>query len=1001
MKRTPLPLAQDLSGKTYWRSLNELAGSPDFVDALGREFPPGAIEPPADGDGVGRRTFLSLMGASLALGGLVGCRRPVEQILPYSRAPEEVIPGQPLFFATALPMMGTAFGVIVESHEGRPTKIEGNPKHPESLGATTIYTQAAVLDLYDPDRSTSPREGANAKSWDDAAAFLRTEGDKLRGRGGKGLTILTEAHRSPTLAARLADLRKTLPEARVVRYEPFSRDAAREGARLAFGRPLETALDLTKARVIVALDADLFGTDGSPVKQARGFAAGRAVDKDPKAMNRLYAVESTFTITGASADHRLRIQSRKIPAFTFALAAELGKRGVALDADLLKALDGKSGGLDAKATRYVAAIAADLAANRGQGAVVAGRSQPKEVHALAHLINAALDNTGKAVRLVAPFDESREGPEAIVELARAIERNEVETLLILGGNPVFDAPADARFADALAKVPVSVHVSTHVDETSERSRWHLNRAHPLESWGDVRAEDGTASIVQPLIAPLFGGRTDAEVIELLLGGSRTAYDLVRATWLTAEGAKRTEQDLRRALHDGLVAGSELADEQVAAAPQGAVEALRAFAPAAAEGLEVTFRPDVHAWDGRFANNGWLQELPHPMTKLTWGNGASLSPSTAARLNVKDGDVVTLSGGGASVRIPVVVAPGQADDSVAISVGQGRRAQLRVGRGVGVDTTPLRKSDAFEVAGGFSLERAGEVAELARTQEHFVMEGRPLAREGTLAELQSDPAFAQKQVHVPPLLSLFKEPNRRQGHAWGMSIDLNACIGCNACVVACQAENNIPVVGAEGVRETREMHWLRIDRYYQGTNPDEPESIQQPLPCQHCENAPCEQVCPVAATAHSPEGLNDMAYNRCVGTKYCANNCPYKVRRFNFFEYGRPDSEQRKMQFNPNVTVRSRGVMEKCTFCVQRINHAKIEAKREGREHVKDGEVVTACQGACPTRAIVFGDLNDQQSQVSVTSASPRGYRMLDEINTKPRVTYLAKIRNKNPELADA
>ncbi|XXY54109.1 TAT-variant-translocated molybdopterin oxidoreductase [Sorangium sp. So ce269] len=1001
MKRTPLPLAQDLSGKTYWRSLNELAGSPDFVDALGREFPPGAIEPPADGDGVGRRTFLSLMGASLALGGLVGCRRPVEQILPYSRAPEEVIPGQPLFFATALPMMGTAFGVIVESHEGRPTKIEGNPKHPESLGATTIYTQAAVLDLYDPDRSTSPREGANAKSWDDAATFLRAEGDKLRGRGGKGLTILTEAHRSPTLAARLADLRKTLPEARVVRYEPFSRDAAREGARLAFGRPLETALDLTKARVIVALDADLFGTDGSPVKQARGFAAGRAVDKDPKAMNRLYSVESTFTITGASADHRLRIQSRKIPAFTFALAAELGKRGVALDADLLKAIEGKSGGLDAKATRYAAAIAADLAESRGQGAVVAGRSQPKEVHALAHLINAALDNIGKAVRLVAPFDESREGPEAIVELARSIERNEVETLLILGGNPAFDAPADARFADALAKVPVSVHVSTHVDETSERSRWHLNRAHLLESWGDVRAEDGTASIVQPLIAPLFGGRTDAEVIELLLGGSRTAYDLVRATWLTAEGAKRTEQDLRRALHDGVLAGSELADEQAAAAPQGAVEALRAFAPAAAEGLEVTFRPDVHAWDGRFANNGWLQELPHPMTKLTWGNGASLSPSTAARLNVKDGDVVTLSGGGASVRIPVIVAPGQADDSVAISVGQGRRAQLRVGRGVGVDTTPLRKSDAFELAGGFSLERAGEVAELARTQEHFVMEGRPLAREGTLAQLQSDPAFAQKQVHVPPLLSLFKEPNRRQGHAWGMSIDLNACIGCNACVVACQAENNIPVVGADGVRETREMHWLRIDRYYQGTDPNEPESIQQPLPCQHCENAPCEQVCPVAATAHSPEGLNDMAYNRCVGTKYCANNCPYKVRRFNFFEYGQPDSEQRKMQYNPNVTVRSRGVMEKCTFCVQRINHAKIEAKREGREHVKDGEVVTACQGACPTRAIIFGDLNDQQSQVSVTSASPRGYRMLDEINTKPRVTYLAKIRNKNPELADA
>ncbi|AUX26187.1 hypothetical protein SOCEGT47_067480 [Sorangium cellulosum] len=997
MKRIPLPLAQDLSGKTYWRSLNELAGSPDFVDALGREFPPNAIEPP---EGVGRRTFLSLMGASLALGGLVGCRRPEEQILPYARAPEEVIPGQPLFFATALPMMGTAFGVLVESHEGRPTKIEGNPRHPESLGATTIYTQAAVLDLYDPDRSDAPREAGTKKSWDDAATFLRAEGDKLRARGGKGLTILTEAHRSPTLATRLAELRKTLPEARVVRYEPFSRDAAREGARLAFGRPLETTLDLAKARVIVALDADLLVSEGSPVKQARGFAAGRAVDKNGAAMNRLYAVESAYSLTGASADHRLRIQSRRIPAFVFALAVDLGKRGVALDADLLKVLEGKSEGLDAKAMKYVAAIAADLASNRGQGAVVVGRSQPKEVHAVAHLINAALDNTGRAIRYVAPFDESREGPEAIVELARSIERGEVETLLILGGNPVFDAPADARFADALAKVPVSVHASTHVDETSERARWHLNRAHPLESWGDVRAEDGTASIVQPLIAPLFGGKTDAEIIELFLGGSRSAYDLVRATWLTAEGATRTEGDLRRALHDGLWAGSQLADELVTAAPQPAIAALQAFTPAAAEGLEVTFRPDVHAWDGRFANNGWLQELPDPMHKLTWGNVAEISPSTAARLSLKDGDVVTLSGSGASVRIPVIVAPGQADDSLAISVGQGRRAALRVGRGVGVDTVPLRKSDAFDLAGGFSVEKTGQAENLARTQEHFVMEGRPLAREGTLADFEKDPEFAKKQSHVPQLFSLFKEPNSRRGHAWGMSIDLNACIGCNACVVACQAENNIPIVGADGVRMTREMHWIRVDRYFEGTDTDEPESIAQPLPCQHCENAPCEQVCPVAATVHSPEGLNDMAYNRCVGTKYCANNCPYKVRRFNYFEYNEGHAESRKMQFNPNVTVRSRGVMEKCTFCVQRINHAKIEAKREGREHVKDGEVVTACQGACPTQAIAFGDLNDAGSKVSTASASPRGYRMLEELNVKPRVTYLAKIRNKNPELAD-
>jgi MoCo/4Fe-4S cofactor protein with predicted Tat translocation signal len=999
MKRTPLPVVQDLSGKRYWRSLNELAGSPDVIDSAAREFPPAASMPP---EGASRRTFLSLMGASLALGGLAGCRRPEEQILPYTRAPEEIVLGKPLFFATALPLMGTAFGVLVESHEGRPTKIEGNPKHPESLGATTLYGQAALLDLYDPDRSDSPRRGGARQSWDEAATFLRAEGDKLRARGGKGLVVLTEAHRSPTLASRLAELRKALPEARVVRYEPFSRDAVREGARLAFGRPLETALDLAQARVIVALDADLLATEGSPIKQARGFAQGRAVDAPgASSMNRLYAVESAFSLTGASADHRLRLQSRQIPAFAFAVAAELGRRGIALDPELLRALDGVAGRLEPRAMRHVAAIASDLAANRGQGALVAGRSQPREVHAVVHLVNLALGNTGRAVRHVAAFDESRDGPEGVVELARAIERGEVETALILGGNPAFDAPADARLADALQKVPVRVHLSAHVDETSELATWHLNRAHPLESWSDVRAEDGTASIVQPLIAPLFGGKTDAEVVELFLGGTRSAHDLVKATWLSGD-APRTELDLRAALRDGLWAGSRFADEQVSPAPGAVVAALKAFAPAAAQGLEVTFRPDVHAWDGRFANNGWLQELPEPMSKLTWGNAAAISPATAARLALADGDVVTVSGSdGVSVRLPVVIAPGQADDSVAISAGQGRRAALRVGRGTGVDTNPLRQSDGFEIAGGFSIEKTAEKATLARTQEHFVMEGRPLAREGTLAEWQKEPDFARKRAEKPTLFSLYEEPDRAKGHAWGMSIDLNACIGCNACAVACQAENNVPLVGAEGVVASREMHWLRVDRYFEGGRPDEPSSVAQPMLCQHCENAPCEEVCPVGATVHSPEGLNEMAYNRCIGTKYCANNCPFKVRRFNFLEYNGELSGPRKMSFNPDVTVRSRGVMEKCTFCVQRVNHAKIEAKREGRDRVRDGEVTSACQSACPTQAIVFGDLNDPRSEVSARAANPRGYKLLEELNVKPRVTYLAKIRNRNPELEDA
>ena len=1015
MKRRPLPIARDLTGKRWWRSLGELSGSPELAAAIEREFPPGASLPPEgalllpegasmppDGvslppEGVGRRAFLSLMGASLALGGLAGCRRPVERILPYSRAPEEVVPGNPLFFATAMPLLGTAFGVLVESHEGRPTKIEGNPGHPESLGATTLHGQAWVLDLYDPDRSGSPRERGQERPWDAAAGFLRAEGERLRARRGRGLAVLTEAHRSPTLAAGLAALREAMPEARIVRYEPFSRDAAREGARIAFGRPLETTLDLARARVIVALDADLLGDEGSPVKQARGFAEGRQLEGGE--MSRLYAVESALSITGASADHRLRLRSREVTAFAFALAAELGRRrGVGLGEELCAALEGKAGGLDERARRYVAAVARDLAASRGRGVVVAGRGQPAEVHAVVHLLNAALDNTGRTVVHVAPFDAGREGPEGVVELGRAMASGEVETLLMLGGNPAFNAPADAGFAEALGRVPVSVHLSSHVDETSEGATWHLNRAHPLEAWGDVRAEDGTGSIMQPLIAPLFGGRTDAEVIELLMGGGRGDHDLVRAAWRGGRAAGDFERAWRRALHDGVWAESGFAKEAAPVAPGAVIGAVRGFEPVGGDGIEVTFGPDIHAHDGRFANNGWLQELPDPMTKLTWGNAAAISPATAARLGVRDGDVIAISGGGASIRIPALVAPGQADGSIALTVGQGRRAALRVGRGVGVDTGPLRRSAGFHVAGGFSAERTGEAVELARTQEHFVMEGRPLAREGTLDEARRDPEFAKKQSGRPELFSLFKEPDRSGGHAWGMTIDLNACTGCSACVVACQAENNIPLVGAEGVKGSREMHWIRVDRYFEGGAADEPESIAQPVLCQHCENAPCEQVCPVGATTHSPEGLNDMAYNRCIGTRYCANNCPFKVRRFNFFQYNGDVDARRRMQMNPEVTVRSRGVMEKCTFCVQRVNRAKIEAKREGRDRVRDGEVVTACQGACPTQAIAFGDLNDRSSRVAARAADPRGYRMLEELNVKPRITYLARIRNRNPEL---
>ncbi len=995
MKRAPYSYAPEASGKTHWRSLGELHGSDAFAGAVSREFPEGASEAPS---ALGRRRFISLMGASLALGGLVGCRRPEETIVPYTRAPEEVIPGRPLYFATALPMMGTAFGLIVESHEGRPTKIEGNPRHPESLGATSAFLQASVLDLYDPDRSDSPHEGAEKRTWDEAAALLRKVGEEAKSNKGRTLAILTEAHRSPTLAALLAELTRALPEARIVRYEPFGRDEAREGARVAFGRPLETVLDLAKAKIIVSLDADLLSFEGSPLKQARGFAAGRDVEaRGAAGMSRFYAVESAFSITGAAADHRLRLASRLVPRFAFALARELSKQGV--DLGELGAALAATAARDERAERLVKAIAVDLAAHRGEGLLVAGRGQPAAVHAVVQALNVALGNVGKTLRHVVPFDTGSSGPAKMVEFATAMRSGEVETLVILGGNPAYDAPADCHFADALGKVKRSIHLATHRDDTGARATWHLNRAHALESWGDVRSEEGTASIIQPLIAPIFGGRTEHEVVDLLLGRGRKAHELVRATWQHGLAALDFDKGFRRALHDGLWAESASPSEDARPLLGDIAKAVRAL-PAPAEGLEITFHPDPHVYDGRFANNGWLQELPCPMHKLTWGNAAAISPSMAREHGLSDGDIVLLAAAGAEIRIPVLIAPGQAEGSIALTVGYGRGHVGRVGAGVGVDVQPLRASTAFNTVIGVTLKKTGEHAALARTQEHFAMEGRNLAREGTAEEFTKDPKFAKEAPEHPPLLSLWKE-HSYEGQAWGLNIDLNTCIGCNACVTACQAENNVPIVGAEGVAGSREMHWIRIDRYFTGEEASEPASIAQPTLCSHCENAPCEQVCPVGATTHSPEGLNDMAYNRCIGTRYCANNCPFKVRRFNFLDYTSTITEIGKMQINPDVTVRSRGVMEKCTFCVQRINHAKIDAKKDGKPHVADGAIVTACQQACPTQAIRFGDLNDKGSKVAKRLESPRMYRLLEELNIKPRVSYLARIKNPNPALEGA
>jgi molybdopterin-containing oxidoreductase family iron-sulfur binding subunit len=983
MKRQPYPKFDSPDGKRWWQSLRELEGSPELQAELVREFPDGAAEPP---DGVSRRTFFRLAGASFAMAGLAACRRPDERILPYAKAPEEVVPGNPLFFATAIPWNGTALGVLVESHEGRPTKIEGNPRHPESQGATNTFVQAEVLNLWDIDRSDAPANKGQNRDWDTAASTLAALGRKAKDNRGQGLAILTEAHRSPTTARLLAKVKEAMPGAMIVRWDPWARDHAKIGAELAFGKRAETIYDLSKARTVVALDADFLTHDaGGAVRHARALAQGRS-RLTPGDMIRLYSVESAHTVTGAMADHRVRLAARQVPAFTYALARAVGVAGA------------PAAPLDAEAGRAAEVVAKDLQQNKGKGLVIVGDKQPPAVHAFAHLINLALGNVGQTVSYVPCFDDAVEGPRGITALGRAMDAGQVSTLLILGGNPAFDAPADAGFADALAKVDAVVHLSPYRDETSMVASLHIPRAHALESWGDVRAQDGTLSVVQPLIAPLYQGRTDAELLSIFLGAPEKAYDLVRGT-LKAGAGKDFDKAWRRALHDGVWAGSEHPRIEVSENRGQLLGAAAADAAQQATGVELTFTPDPHTWDGRFANNPWLQELPDPMAKLTWGNAAYISPATAKRLGVANGDVVDL---GENVVVPVLVMPGQADESLALTFGQGRRGG-RVADGVGVSVARLRTSSAFFIGAAAKLVKVpGATESLARTQEHFNMEHRAPVREGTLADYAKDPGSARKveeQEHRSPLLSLYPD-YEYNGRKWALAIDLNTCTGCNACVVACVSENNILQVGADGVRLSREMHWIRIDRYFEG-DAGNPRSVTQPMTCQQCENAPCEQVCPVQATSHSPEGLNDMAYNRCIGTKYCLNNCPFKVRRFNYFHYARRDpndSETRKAQYNPDVTVRYRGVMEKCTYCVQRINAAKIAAHRAGTEEIKDGTIVTACQQACPPQALTFGDLNDPKSKVARLRSDPRSYVLLEEINVRPRTTYLARIHNPNPDM---
>jgi molybdopterin-containing oxidoreductase family iron-sulfur binding subunit len=1012
-----------LTGPSYWRSLDELADTPAFRDWVERQFPR-SVRELMEG-GVDRRRFLQVMAASFGLaglGGLSGCRRPELKALPYTKPPEAVVPGLPTFYATAMPRAGWAAPVLVECHEGRPTKIEGNPRHPDSGGSSDVFAQASVLDLYDPDRSTTVLRKGGPATWAEFDAFAAAHIENLRSRRGRGLYVLSGDVVSPSLDLLRGQLLAAMPESRWHVHEPIDTAAARAGAVMAFGSPVATRYKFETADVVLSLDADVLGIEDGGGRHVRGFAEGRRPEGPAPTMNRLYVVESRYSLTGGMADHRLRLPSSRVRDLAVALAHAVlaadpvvpapGSPGAALRG----ALEGfrPSVRLD---PRWVSEVAADLRAHAGTSLVVAGRRQPALVHALAHALNAALGNLGTTVELRDAPKEADVG--TLAELAKAIGEGWVDTLLILGPNPAYDAPADLDFGRLLTRVATTIRLGSHVDETSRLATWHLPAAHYLESWGDARTGDGTVVPIQPVIEPLFGGRTALETLARLIPFEQTSsYDIVRLSLARARGITTADLDpvWQRFLHDGLLAGSARAPVNPALRWGAVAEAVAAAGPApgplSASNLELVLDRDAKVDDGRYANNGWLQEVPDPVTKLTWDNAALLSPRTARELGVASGDLVRLEIAGRSLEIAALVVPGQADDSVAVSLGYGRTDAGRVGRGVGFNAYALRTTADPDIAVGLKVVPIGRSYPLSVTQDHFRMEGRDLVREqafGLPGQAAHQAEYQSKAVDIQTRPELGGE------HQWGMVIDLNACVGCNACTVACQSENNIPIVGKAEVARGREMHWIRIDRYFSGRE-DDPGLVHQPVACVQCESAPCEVVCPVNATVHSDEGLNVQVYSRCIGTRYCLNNCPYKVRRFNFFNYNeRPldqlgigplaekgMAETLRMQKNPDVTVRIRGVMEKCTYCVQRIERAKIGARVDagatGGTAVLDGTIVPACAQACPARAIVFGDLSDPDSRVSRLRSGPRNYAVLGELNTRPRTTYLARVRNPNPRM---
>lgn len=946
----------DEEGPRLWRSLEELADRPDVRRYIEAEFPD-----VMQASSVDRRTLLRLMSASLALGGLAACDSGVAKnapLLSQSRNAPGYTPGVPTTIATSLPLDGYGRGVLVKAQEGRPIKVEGNPLHPASLGATDVFAQAEILSLYDPDRSGAPLENGVARSWEELTRFIRPVRNELVVEEGRGLHVLMPPTSSPTLQRLAAQARQLFPHAQWHTFTPINDTNRQSAAQAVFGRDADLVYDLTQADVIVTLGGDLFAEEAGHIRYAADYQKRRRMEA--RDLPRLFTVETRPSLVGARADERIALRPREFEAFTRALVDALQSGAAASDTH-------------PSLPRFANAL-------RGAGSralVAAGREQPASVHALALAINAQLGAFGTTVRAIEPVRPIIGTSSMLADLAKAIEAGQVSRLIILGGNPVYAAPADIDLAALIRRVPLSLHLGSHVDETAAACHWHVPESHPLESWGDLRAFDGTIGLRQPATMPLKPCLSAEEFLGLMTGQALDGHGLVQSTWREAWGDAFNSR-WSRTLEDGVIEDS--ASPSLEVAPR-AVESLPPAVQPAADGIDVVFAPDPSVWDGTYANNGWLQELPKPLTKQVWGNAALIAPETAQIFGLTSGDTIDLSVEGRTLRAPVWVLPGHAPGAVTLTLGYGRLRAGRIGSGIGFSAYRVRSSANPWIAAGL-IERAGEREKLITTQQHHSLQGRDIVR-----VTKPGQAMLSVEAEPPSIYPEWKYPD----HAWGMAIDLDACIGCNACVIACQAENNIAVVGPEEVAKGREMHWLRVDRYY-GGDPASPDTYFQPVPCMHCEKAPCEVVCPVNATVHSSEGLNDMVYNRCIGTRTCSNNCPYKVRRFNFVDYQGTDFSAPYDAMNPQVTVRDRGVMEKCTYCVHRIGAARADARVEDRR-LRDGEVMTACQQSCPTQAIVFGDINDPESAVSRLKRNSRNYSLLGALNTRPRTTYLARVEN--------